>query len=180
VSPAADERAATSRKPVEILRQATCLIVRRMMNGLRPLVGPVVLLSLAVGCADSASVATSPSPAGGSPALTAEQVEGAWRVLSIQATDQDEQATPAGATYTLNLAGGRLSTLADCNTCSGTFAISGQTLTAGPALACTLAACPTMAFERAYTALLSGDSTVSFSGGTFVLSSPRGVLRFAR
>jgi heat shock protein HslJ len=73
---------------------------------------------------------------------------------------------------------GRLSTRADCNVCSGEFALSGQTLTAGPALACTRAACPTMAFENDYTRLLGGNSMIALSGDTLALSSERGVLRF--
>jgi heat shock protein HslJ len=51
---------------------------------------------------------------------------------------------------------------------------------AGPLLACTRAACPTMAFENTYTKLLGGESTVSLSGRTLVMTSPRGVLRFKR
>jgi heat shock protein HslJ len=90
------------------------------------------------------------------------------------------ESTPPGATYTLTFANGRLSTRADCNTCSGAFQLSGQTLTAGPALACTRAACSTMPFENAYTRMLSGESTVTLSDAVLVLSSSRGVLRFTR
>ena len=54
------------------------------------------------------------------------------------------------------------------------------TIVAGPALACTRAACPTMTFESAYTALLSGDSTTAISGNSLTLSSARGVLTFTR
>ena len=151
-----------------------------VLHAFRSLVGLVFVTSCIVGCAGSSPVLTSPSPGGGSQALTIEQLEGSWRLLSIQLTGQAEQATPDGATYTMHLANGRLSTQVDCNTCSGTFALSGQTFTAGPALACTRAACRTMAFEISYTGLLSGDSSVTHSDGTLVLSSPRGVLRFAR
>ena len=91
-----------------------------------------------------------------------------------------EQAKPSGATYSLTLVDGRLSTRADCNTCGGTYTLSGQTLTAAPSMACTRAACPTMAFENTYMKLLGGESTVSLSGGTLELTSPRGVLRFTR
>ena len=98
----------------------------------------------------------------------------------MQPTGQGVQLTPAGATYTLNLATGRLSTRADCNSCSAAFTLSGQTLTAGPALACTRAACPTMAFENVYISLLSGESTVTMSGAALVLSSDRGRLQFAQ
>jgi heat shock protein HslJ len=37
-----------------------------------------------------------------------------------------------------------------------------------------------MAFENTYTALLSGESTVTLSGNSLTLSSARGVLRFSR
>jgi heat shock protein HslJ len=150
------------------------------MNNSRFLFPLVVLASLAIGCAES-SVPTSPSSVtSGSNTLTADQLAGAWSLLSIQSAGQAEQAAPAGASYILTFADGRLSTRADCNVCGGAFQLSGQTLTAGPALACTRAACPTMAFEITYTTLLSGESTVTLSGNTLVLSSARGVLRFSR
>ena len=113
-------------------------------------------------------------------ALTADQLAGTWNLRSIQLTGQAEEATPPGTNYTLTFTDGRLSTRVDCNVCSGGFALSGRTLTAGPALACTRAACPTMAFENAYTGLLGGDSTVTLSDGMLVLSSSRGVLGFTR
>jgi heat shock protein HslJ len=98
----------------------------------------------------------------------------------MQPAGQDEQATPAGATYAITFADGRLSTRVDCNTCNGPFSLSGQTLTAGPAIACTRAACRTMEFENAYTRILGGEGTVTLADGSLVVSSPRGVLRFAR
>ena len=100
--------------------------------------------------------------------------------MSIQLAGQPEQATPGNATYSLTVTDGRLSTRVDCNTCNGAFTFSAQTLDAGPVLACTRAACPTMAFGDAYVSLLSGQSTVSLSGSTLTLSSARGVLRFTR
>jgi heat shock protein HslJ len=136
--------------------------------------------SLAVGCSSPTPAGPTSPAAGGSLAPTADQLAGTWTLISIQPAGRAEQPAPGGAVYTLTLVDGRLSTRADCNTCSGGFALSGQTLIAGPALACTRAACPTMAFENTYTSLLSGASTVTFSGGMFVLSSVRGVLRFTR
>ena len=124
------------------------------------------------------SGACSESPT--SPSLTTDQLAGTWTVVSIQLAGQGEQPAPAGAVYTLTFADGRLSTRADCNTCGGTFVLSGPTLTAGPGLACTRAACPTMAFENSYTGLLAGDSTATLSGSTLVLSSSRGTLRLSR
>ena len=138
-----------------------------------------VVTSLALGCAESSSTLTTPSTSSSSPVLS-DAIAGTWTLESIQPAGRPDQARPAGATYTLTFAESRLSTRTDCNTCSGAFALSGQTLIAGPALACTRAACPTIAFENAYTSLLGGNSSVTLSQGTLVLSSERGVLRFTR
>lgn len=142
--------------------------------------GFALVTTLAIGCAQSTSAPTTPSGVNGSTTLTADRLAGSWKLVSIQPAGQSEQATPPNANYTLTFADGRLSTRADCNSCGGSFALSGQTLTAGPALACTRAACPTMEFESKYTSLLSGDSTVTLSDQTLLLSSGRGVLRFTR
>jgi heat shock protein HslJ len=135
----------------------------------------VFVASLGAACAGSSSTPTSPVSA-----ITPEQLAATWNLVSIQPTGQREQATPAGVPYTLTFADSRLSTRVDCNTCSGAFTLSGETLTAGPALACTRAACRTMAFENAYTTVLTGQSGITLSGNTLVLSSGRGVVRFTR
>ena len=158
------------------------------MNKSFSLVSVVVVALLATGCAGSPTAPssspgspTSPggqSPLSGSP--TVDQLAGTWNLQSLQPAGNAVQATPAGASYTLTFADGRLSTRADCNTCGGTYTLNGQTLMAAPSMACTRAACPTMAFENTYMKLLGGESTVSLSGGTVELTSPRGVLRFTR
>ena len=58
---------------------------------------------------------------------------GTWNLQSLQPAGDVDQTTPAGASYTLTFADGRLTTRADCNNCGGEFTLSGQTLTAGPA-----------------------------------------------
>ena len=156
------------------------------MNSSLSFAGFVAAALLATGCASSASTITSPSSPSGSPtspvdqSSLSDQLVGTWKLQSLQPGGDVDQTTPAGASYTLTFADGRLSTRADCNTCGGAFILSGQTLTAGPTLACTRAACPTMAFESTYTRLLGGDSNVTVSDGTLVLVSARGVLRFTR
>ena len=151
------------------------------MNGDNPpmnrfrLAGLVVIGALVAGCAGRSSTQTSPSST-----LTVDQLSGTWNLVSIQPAGQSDQAVPPGASYTVTFADGRLSTRVDCNVCNGAFTLSGQTLTAGPALACTRAACPTMAFESGYTSLLSGESTVTVSSNVLALSSARGVVRFTR
>ena len=133
-------------------------------------------VAVSLGCSGSTATLTSPS----SLDLTAPQLPGTWNLVSIRPAGEAEQAKPSGATYSLTLVDGRLSTRADCNTCGGTYTLNGQTLMAAPSMACTRAACPTMAFENIYMKLLGGESAVSLSGSTLELTSPRGVLRFAR
>jgi len=134
--------------------------------------------SLTIACAESSSTPTSPTASSGSSALTSSQVAGTWTLVSLQVPGEAAQTAPSG--YTLTLGDGRLSTRVDCNTCSGSFTLTGQIFTTGPALACTRAACATMAFETVYTGMLGGESTVTVSGNTLVLASLRGVLRFTR
>jgi heat shock protein HslJ len=146
------------------------------MNMFRLFAALATIGSLAAGCAESSAPSLSPT----SLAATADQLSGTWVLLSMQLPGESAQAAPAGATYTATFTEGRLSTRVDCNTCSGTFVVSGQTLTAGPALACTRAACPTMAFENEYTRLLSGESSVALSNNALVLSSARGTLAYGK
>jgi heat shock protein HslJ len=138
----------------------------------------VALIATAAACSD---VPTAPSESAlASGGYMAAQLEGTWTLSSIHPANQVKQDRPAGATYTVTFTEGRLSTRADCNICGGAFSISGNTLVAGPGLACTRAACPTMTFEGIYTAILSGNSSTVIARDTLTLSSSRGVLTFTR
>ena len=141
---------------------------RSRRRRIAPLLAAVTLF--AAGC----DILTAPS------SLTEAQLTGAWTLTSLQASGQASQGVPAGATYTLTLADGNLSAKADCNTCGSRYTLSGKTLTAGPVLACTRAACPTAAFESVYTTILGGESTVGGSATSMTLTSTRGTLRFTR
>ncbi len=132
-----------------------------------------MLVALGAGCSDEGRSPTEPS-------AIASQLLGTWTLTSLQPTGQASQVTPLGAVYNLSFSNGQLSARTDCNTCGGSFSLNGQTLVAGPALACTRAACPTMAFETVYTALLSGESSASIVDRALTLTSTRGVLRFSR
>ena len=149
------------------------------MNHIYYVVLPIALTALVVSaCSQSVSSPTAVS----SPlaAYTAAQLEGTWTLTSIAVAGQAKQDRPFSSIYTLDFKQGRLSTRADCNTCGGSYSIDGSVLTAGPGLACTRAACSTMAFENAYTGILSGDSTMAVTGSTLSLSSSRGTLQFVR
>lgn len=143
-------------------------------NGQSRRIPAVALLVATVFLAAGCDMLTGPS------SLTEAQLVGTWNLSSLQPGGQASQNVPAGATYTITLAEGTLSARADCNTCAGRYTLSGTTLTAGPALACTRAACPTAAFESVFTTILSGDSTVDGSATSMTLTSTRGTLRFSR
>jgi heat shock protein HslJ len=140
----------------------------------------LLLAAVAAGCSDTPATPTSPTGGSGSLALTAGQLSGTWTLQSMQAAGHAAQPVPAGASYTLAFADGRVSLRADCNSCGGTYTLSGDMVTLGPNLACTRAACPTMEFEATYLGVLSGDATATLSGSRLVLTSPRGTLSFSR
>jgi heat shock protein HslJ len=140
---------------------------------------PVLVAALTAACTQSV---TTPSAVSSPPsaAYSIAQLEGTWTLASIQRAGDAKQDRPFNAVYTLTFNDGKMSTRADCNTCGGSYSVNASVLTAGPNLACTRAACPTMAFENAYTAMLSGDSQIVVTGSTLTLSSSRGTLQLVR
>jgi len=156
-----------------------------------------MVAAFALGCASCSPGPTSPSDYGSADTLTNTLnpsdpskpssaspphawVDGTWTLASIQPVGQPQQPAPNGVPYQLTTGDNRVSTKADCNTCGGSLVINGTSVTIGPLLACTRAACSTMAFENAYLTLLTGESTAQIDANSLTLSSPRGVLRFRR
>ncbi len=140
---------------------------------------PLALTLLTVSACSSRTSPTSPSSIAGSTALTADVLGSTWRLRSIRKAGQAEQASPAGADYTLTFSD-RLSLRADCNSCSSSYSFSGTTISVGSAMACTRAYCQTAAFADSYLSILGGDSQIAVSGSTLTLSSPRGTLQLVR
>jgi heat shock protein HslJ len=140
----------------------------------------ILLTVLSAACSSSSNLPTAPSAAGDATALTADQLAGTWQLHSMQAAGGTQQARPAGAAYTLTFNADRVSTRVDCNQCSGGYSIVESTLTIAELMACTRAACPTMAFEQAYTTLLAGQHVITIVDNVMMLTSPRGELRFTR
>jgi len=167
-----------------------------MMSLRSSIVTVAVATSLVVGCSnqptgptalsrDSATAGLTTTQSGGvtttqTAGITTAQIAGNWTVVSIHPQNEAVRVVPSGVTYALTVADGRVSTKADCNVCGGSLVVGGETLTIGPLLACTRAACSTMAFESAYLAILSGDSTAMLDGESLTLTSPRGDVRLRR
>ena len=127
-----------------------------------------IVLILA-GCSDN----TPASPTTGS-------IEGVWRIISIQPASQPVQTAPVSAQYQIEFDDSRVALRVDCNTCNGPFTLSGGTLTIGPVLACTRAACATAAYESAVVSLLAGDHQVSATLHNLTLTSSRGSVLLQR
>jgi heat shock protein HslJ len=118
-------------------------------------------------CSNPAQALVGPSGVeGSSAALTAGQLAGTWTLTSLAPGGGAAQPAPPDASYTLTFSDDRVSARADCNICGGAFRVSGASVTVGPALACTRAACPTMQFETIFETILAGDSTASLDGRT--------------
>jgi heat shock protein HslJ len=128
----------------------------------------LVVVLIAAACSDD----TPTSPTTG--------VEGVWRIISIQPPSQPAQTAPVGVQYQIGLERNRVLLRVDCNTCTGTYSDSGNTLTIGPNLACTRAACSTAAFENAVVSMLSGEHQTAATLHNLTLTSPRGSVLLQR
>lgn len=143
----------------------------------------ILLAAAGVGACSSATSPSSPSSlsSSGGPALSATQVGGTWRLVSLQPPDQAEPVRPpAGAAFSVEVAGDRAAITADCNHCSGPAFVRGSTLTIGPLLACTRAFCRSAPFDEIFLRMLVGDNALTIDGDTLTLRSDRGALRFER
>ena len=126
------------------------------------------------------TIATTPADGIGTSGPSASLL-GRWQLDTFQRSDGSTAVLPTPERFTIEFdANGRVTIGADCNTCVGNLTVNGQTLTIGPVLACTRAACPTMAFENTYVGILAGDSAARIDDNSLTLSSPRGILRFRR
>jgi heat shock protein HslJ len=75
--------------------------------------------------------------------------------------------------------GGQLAVKADCNSCTGTYSISGDSLKVG-AMACTAAFCGSASFDTAFLAVLNNASTFAVLGIELTINSTKGVARLNR
>jgi heat shock protein HslJ len=112
--------------------------------------------------------------------ITPEQINGNWTLLTLQPQGQPEAGPPVGATFLMEISGGRAAVTADCNRCNGPAIVGGTTLTVGPAMACTRAFCASAPLDDVFLKLLAGESAASIEGDVLALRADRGILRFRR
>jgi heat shock protein HslJ len=103
-----------------------------------------------------------------------------WKLQVMQRPGGFTARAPDPGRFTLQLTDeSRVSVLADCNRCSGNYAVTAGQLTI-PGLACTRALCPSVPFDNDYVAVLTGDNAVAVGARALRLSSSRGTLTFVR
>jgi len=101
-----------------------------------------------------------------------------WKLESIERAGAPTILVPNPERYTLRLeADGRLSVRADCNSCVGTYALSGTSLSIG-LLACTRAFCGDSSLDTAYTGALGNAQTAVAAPNQLVIKGNGFTLRF--
>jgi len=91
-------------------------------------------------------------------------IGGVWKIRSFETASGSVIGTTNTNGYTVSfLDGGRLAARADCNTCTGGYAISGDSLTVG-SLACTKAICASGSYDKLFLDILSNATTFGVQG----------------
>lgn len=114
----------------------------------------------------------------GSPTGPSDLAGAAWRLVSIDRAAGSATVVTSPERYTLEfLSDGRVAVRADCNVCSGSFRLAGETLTID-ALACTRAFCGDASLDADYTRALAGPLSASRDQLLLVLRGSGVTLRF--
>jgi heat shock protein HslJ len=122
---------------------------------------------LAASCGDD--VLTGPSAVTG----------GVWKLQSLE-TPVLFVPVSRPENYTVEFReSGALAVKADCNSCSGTYTISGESLTIGP-LACTRAFCGEASLDTAFLAVLTNANSFGVTGSELKIYSSKGTARLNR
>ena len=131
---------------------------------------PLLLLCVFMGsCAAHNPAAPSNSPIQGT----------TWKLRSIQEPGSEKTEIPDPARFTLLLGeDNRANVRADCNVCSGNYDLGDSSLRLTP-LACTRAFCGTNSPDVRFLRALHSNSSVTRTGGTFILEAAGAVLEFA-
>ena len=121
------------------------------------------------------------APACGKPSTApSDVIGGVWKIRSIETYSGSVIGITNTAGYTVEFKdGGKLAARADCNTCSGTYSISGDSLTVG-ALACSRAFCGSSSYDVAFLDILSNATTFGVLGIELSIESPKGTLRMTQ
>jgi heat shock protein HslJ len=127
----------------------------------------IIVAAAAIGCADN-SVAPS------------DAIGGTWQLVSIQRPGTDPISVADASRYTLQLdEDGRARVKSDCNSCGGSYTLSGSTLAFSP-LACTKVFCGDTSLDAVYSQALDGTKTVSVDDSKLIVTGGGVTLQFRR
>lgn len=129
---------------------------------------PALCASLLASCETSTSVQESRS-----------ELQGAWALQAFELASGQTVRVSDPSRYTLEFRGSEVGLRVDCNSCGGSYEISGDELRLGN-LACTLAFCAAGSLDGQYLDALSSASTFSLSGDELSIRYALGVMRFRR
>jgi heat shock protein HslJ len=124
-------------------------------------------------------LAFSLSPACGQPSTSPSAIiGGVWKIRSFETYSGSIIGTTNTNGYTVSfLDGGKLASRADCNQCTGSYAISGDSLQIGP-LACTKAICASGSYDKLFLDILTNATTFGVQGIELSIIAPNnGTLR---
>jgi heat shock protein HslJ len=103
-----------------------------------------------------------------------------WALVSLQREGSDPIVVQDPSRYTLRLEeDGRVAVKSDCNSCGGSYSISGSAVEFNT-IACTKVACPGGSLDPDYALALEGPKTVSLDGSQMTVRGNRVTLRFRR
>ncbi|MQA29421.1 MAG: META domain-containing protein [Luteitalea sp.] len=114
------------------------------------------------------------------PTSPSDVVGETWRLVSLQeAGSTTPVIVPDPSRYTVAFGDDdSLGVMSDCNSCGGSYALSGSTLTVS-ALACTKVFCGDTSLDSRFTAGLQQAQTITLDDDEMTIQSAAGVLRFS-
>jgi heat shock protein HslJ len=114
------------------------------------------------------------------PVAPSDVVAHEWQLVSIEREGSSPVVVPDPSRYTLRLEqGGRVMVRSDCNSCGGTYSMSGLSLEIA-SLACTRAFCGEASLDSTYVQALEGTKTLSADAAELTIGGNGRVLRFRR
>lgn len=127
--------------------------------------GIVVVLVALLGCDQS-------------PVSPSDLRSGTWRLALIERAGAPLTTVPDPTRYTIQfLESERVSVRADCNTCAGSYTLTGTTFSVG-ALACTRAACGATSLDSVFVQALGATRSLVRSGSGLMIRSDSATLQF--
>jgi heat shock protein HslJ len=103
-----------------------------------------------------------------------------WRLTSLQQGTSPPVVVGGDRSYAVRFGDdGRVAVKSDCNSCGGSYTLSGSTLTFGP-LACTRVFCGQESLDSSFVGALQGARAASMSDEALVVEGDGAILRFSR